>query len=58
MNQSPNSLLENPCKGDHEAGNSQKGNVGFGIPVVAITNLRQLSSQLWLHFTFQQAWLA
>jgi hypothetical protein len=34
MNQFQNSLLENPCKGDHEAGDSQKSDVGLGVPVV------------------------
>jgi hypothetical protein len=34
MNQSQNSLLENPRKGDHEAGDGQKSDVGLGVPVV------------------------
>jgi hypothetical protein len=34
MNQSQNSLPENPHQGDHEAGDGQKGNVGFSVPVI------------------------
>jgi hypothetical protein len=34
MNQSQNSLPENPCQGDHEAGDGQKSEVGVSVPVV------------------------
>jgi hypothetical protein len=34
MNQSQKSLLENLCQGNHEAGNGQKSDVGFGVPVI------------------------
>jgi hypothetical protein len=34
MNQSQNPLQENPCQGDHEAGDGQKCDVAISIPVV------------------------
>jgi hypothetical protein len=34
MNQSQNSLPENPHQGDHEAGDGPKGNVGFSVAVI------------------------
>ena len=34
MNQSQNSLLEDSYQGNHEAGDSQKRDVGLRIPVV------------------------
>jgi hypothetical protein len=34
MNQSQNSLLENPGKGNHEAGDGQKSDVGVSVPVI------------------------
>jgi hypothetical protein len=34
MNQSQNSLPENPHQGDHEAGDGQKRQVGLGVPVI------------------------
>jgi hypothetical protein len=30
----PNSLLENPGKGDHKTGDGQKRHVGFSVPVI------------------------
>jgi hypothetical protein len=33
-NQSQNSLLENPCQGNHEAGDVQKSDIGVSVPVV------------------------
>jgi hypothetical protein len=34
LNQSQNSLPENPHQGDHEAGDGQKGNVGCRVAVI------------------------
>jgi hypothetical protein len=34
VNQSQNSLPENPHQGEHEAGDGQKGNVGFSVAVI------------------------
>jgi hypothetical protein len=34
MKQSQNSLLENLCKSSHEAGDSQKSDIRFSIPVI------------------------
>jgi hypothetical protein len=34
MNQFTNSLLENPCQGEHEAGDGQKSDVGVSVPVI------------------------
>jgi hypothetical protein len=34
MNQSQDSLLENSWKGDYEAGDGQKSDVGVSVPVI------------------------
>jgi hypothetical protein len=43
LNQSPNSLLENSCQGEHEAGEGQKSDVGLGVPVVSVPTLPGLA---------------